>query len=272
MLLKMFKQQKQTIQNLLNKRPWFYINTQRIFGIKWPQPYIKIKNFINKIFKGKEEVFYKLAAPYKPYIYFFISAAVVTLVLFYFMTVLISQNTNLANKKNQNLFINFLSSKEVEDLKTKDRRISKKPKEVKQTPKTPKLKTKTKPLDKPKLTLPKNKLDLPKNLSKSNDFSGLGAGGSGYGDSDVTPIVRIEPNYPRKAAITGVEGFVILQFDISPLGTVINISILQASPPQIFNRSARQALTRWRYKPKIADSKAVIQKDLKVRLEFKLEK
>ena len=227
---------------------------------------------INKIFKGKEEKFYKIISPYKNQIYIFIASIFAALFIFYFMTLLISQNKSLLKKTGSNVFINFLSSKEIEDLKTKDRKIPDKPKEAEKVPDTPRLKAESQELSKPQIDIPQNNLELPKNLAEDQSFGISGGGGSNYGNSDVTPIVRIEPIYPRNAAMTGTEGFVILQFDISPIGSVTNISILQASPPQIFNRNAVQALKRWKYKPRVLNNKAVVQKGLKVRLDFKLEK
>ena len=105
--------------------------------------------------------------------------------------------------------------------------------------------------------------------------SGGPAVGGGLGeqaiDTGPAPLVRIEPQYPRKAAMQGIEGWVILQFNITASGTVSNIKILGAKPLRIFNKSAIQALRKWKYQPKIENGKAVEQKGLKVQLDFKLE-
>ncbi|MGI9549340.1 MAG: energy transducer TonB [Bdellovibrionales bacterium] len=226
-----------------------------------------------KIFKGKEASFYPRLQPYKKYIYPSFGALFITLSLFYLMTMLISQKKNLASNQDDSLSIQFLNTKELEDLKTTDRRAPENLKKIKKAPQTPTIKSEKKQLEKPQLSLPKQDLKLAKNIAKTSNFSVFGnQRGLPQGNSEVTPIVRIEPNYPRKAAIMGAEGFVILQFDITSLGTVTNISILQASPPEIFNRSAIIALQKWKYKPRILNNKPVLQKALKVRLDFKLEK
>ncbi len=230
-------------------------------------------DFLHKIFKGKEEILYLFLKTYKNYIYPILGGIFLTLTLFYIMTLLISQKKSLSKINTDNIFINFLSSKEIDELKTKDRRLPQKPKEIQTPPTTPKLNTQPNTPQKPKLSIPQQSLKLPKSILNKNSFSIFGNDAvHSYGDSEVTPIVRIEPNYPRKAAIIGAEGFVILQFDITAFGTITNISILQSSPPQIFNNSAIRALQKWKYKPKIVNNKPVMQKNLKVRLDFKLEK
>ncbi len=230
-------------------------------------------NLFSKILKSKKDTssfFWKI---YKSSIYPILGGFFITLILFYIMTILISEKRSFLLVNKNNISINFLSSKEIEKLKTKDRRLPEKPKEPKNPPATPKLNTQPNTPKKPKLSIPKQILKLPKDFSKKNKFSTFGNNSvNSHGDSEVTPIIRIEPNYPRKAAIMGVEGFVILQFDITSLGTVSNISVLQASPPQIFNGNAVRALQKWKYKPKTVNGKPVLQKSLKVQLDFKLEK
>ena len=99
----------------------------------------------------------------------------------------------------------------------------------------------------------------------------MGVGQQMNQNREETPIFRINPSYPRRAAINGVEGFVILKFDITESGETDNISVLQASPPQIFNSNAIQALKKWKYKARVVDGKAVRQNNLKVQLDFKLD-
>lgn len=87
-------------------------------------------------------------------------------------------------------------------------------------------------------------------------------------DSEATILVHVEPRYPHHA--TG-EGWVKLSFDINASGEPVNIKIMDADPKRVFERSARRALSKWRYKPAIKDGKPVRQIGNEVTLEFKLE-
>jgi len=211
---------------------------------------------------------------YTRYIYPILGGAIITLSLLYLMTILIAQKKYMSSTNQKNISIQLLSLKEIEELKTTDRLIPEKPKQASMSPITPKVPIQKNNIEPPKLSIPKQTLKLSKSLTKQGQFAilGYGAGNRDQGDSEVTPIVRIEPQYPRKAALIGAEGFVILQFDITSVGTVTNISILQASPPNIFNNNAIKALQKWKYKPKIVHNKPMMQKGLKVRLDFILKK
>ncbi|MCB0357265.1 MAG: energy transducer TonB, partial [Bdellovibrionales bacterium] len=120
---------------------------------------------------------------------------------------------------------------------------------------------------------PQLKMDMPQiaNLSSVGDGPFLGSAGGGMDDSEVLPLVRIEPQYPRKAAMQGLEGWVLLEFDINSIGTVENVKVLESIPRQVFNSSAMRALQKWKYKPKLVNGKAEKQVGLKVKLQFKLE-
>ncbi|RDV25134.1 energy transducer TonB [Alteromonas aestuariivivens] len=99
----------------------------------------------------------------------------------------------------------------------------------------------------------------------------IGAVGAMQSDGEATPIVRIDPKYPPEAARDGKEGWVRLQFTINEVGGVEDIEVLDADPKRIFDREARRALRKWKYKPKIVDGKAVRQENMFVQLDFKLE-
>lgn len=102
----------------------------------------------------------------------------------------------------------------------------------------------------------------------SIDIGGVGAM---QRDGEATPIVRIEPKYPVQAARDGKEGWVRLSFTINEVGGVEDVQIIEAEPKRIFDREARRALRRWKYKPKIVDGKPVKQFNMKVQLDFKLD-
>jgi protein TonB len=90
-------------------------------------------------------------------------------------------------------------------------------------------------------------------------------------DGDATPIVRIEPKYPTQAARDGKEGWVKLSFTINEVGGVEDVKVLDADPKRVFDREARRALGKWKYKPKIEDGKPMRQTGLTVQLDFKLD-
>lgn len=99
----------------------------------------------------------------------------------------------------------------------------------------------------------------------------IGAVGAMQRDGEATPIVRIDPKYPPEAARDGREGWVRLSFTINEVGGVDDIEVIDADPKRVFDREARRALAKWKYKPKIVDGKAVKQPNMFVQLDFKLE-
>jgi protein TonB len=102
--------------------------------------------------------------------------------------------------------------------------------------------------------------------------AGMSAPGAGFGrDGDATPIVRIEPKYPIQAARDGEGGWVTLSFTINEIGGVEDVDVIEAEPKRIFDKEAKRALRKWKYKPKVVDGKAMRQPGLTVRLDFKMD-
>lgn len=76
-------------------------------------------------------------------------------------------------------------------------------------------------------------------------------------DGDLIPLVQVSPRYPRHAQFNGIEGWVNVEFTIAPDGTVSDPIVIAAEPPQIFNRSAVNAIVRWKFKPRVVDGEPV---------------
>jgi protein TonB len=95
----------------------------------------------------------------------------------------------------------------------------------------------------------------------------LGSGGS---DRDVVPLVRVEPQYPMRAKQQGVEGWVELMFTITEMGTVTDVIVTAANAGTIFNRAAIQAVSKWKYNPKIENGVAVERPRVRQRIKFQL--
>lgn len=95
---------------------------------------------------------------------------------------------------------------------------------------------------------------------RSGGKSGAGSGGRGggsSGDSDVVVLSRPKPDYPRKALRNKEEGWVKVSFTITEKGTVSNPKVVSAKPRRVFDRSALQAIRKWRFKPKTVGGRPV---------------
>ena len=86
---------------------------------------------------------------------------------------------------------------------------------------------------------------------------------------EAIPVVRVDPEYPRKAARAGREGWVKLGFTITPSGGVTNVRVLDSRPRRVFDRAAKRALEQWRFRPQRIDGRALAREAVQV-IEFKL--
>jgi TonB family protein len=93
-------------------------------------------------------------------------------------------------------------------------------------------------------------------------------GSHGLENVDPQPIVRIPPEVPPNAR---GDGWVLVQFDVSETGTVVNARVLAAEPEGVFEKSALRAIERWRYRPAVIDGRAAPRRGLRVKLSFVLE-
>lgn len=82
---------------------------------------------------------------------------------------------------------------------------------------------------------------------------------------DVMPVVRVNPSYPDLPQHAGVEGWVLLGFDVLSDGRVVDLHVIESSPPFLFDLSAALAVSRWYYKPGAREG-------VKVKLSFNMER
>lgn len=96
-----------------------------------------------------------------------------------------------------------------------------------------------------------------------------GRDSNGAPDQAVMPLLRIEPAYPRKAARTGTEGWVKVEFTITEEGLVVDPVVLAAEPHGVFNRAALASIRKWRFRPRMIRGKPVETRASQV-IEFSL--
>ena len=102
----------------------------------------------------------------------------------------------------------------------------------------------------------------------SHDVS-LGRDGF-FSDGEYMPIVQVAPQYPRRAAERGLEGFVLLEFVVTRQGTVRDPVVIESSS-SIFDRAAMDAVMRFRYRPRVIDGEPVEVPGVRFRITFQLE-
>lgn len=97
-------------------------------------------------------------------------------------------------------------------------------------------------------------------------------GSESNGTAATTPFYKIKPKYPRAALATGVEGWVLLEIDITKEGQVDNIRVIDGEQRNMFQSEARRAVAQWKYRPFVDSSGKPFRKsDHQVRVDFKLE-
>jgi protein TonB len=74
---------------------------------------------------------------------------------------------------------------------------------------------------------------------------------------ELTPLVRVPPEYPLSALSRGTEGYVVLRFTVTESGSVIDPEVLRSEPPGVFDRAALRAVVRFKYQPQFANGKPV---------------
>lgn len=89
-------------------------------------------------------------------------------------------------------------------------------------------------------------------------------------EGDVVPLVRINPQYPRDAAMNQIEGYVTIEFTITETGSVRNPRVIDSKPPRVFDREAIRAILRWKFKPRVVDGEAIARRATQT-IEFNLD-
>lgn len=92
-------------------------------------------------------------------------------------------------------------------------------------------------------------------------------------DGAQLPIVRVQPQYPRRAMERGIEGYVVVSLTVAPDGTVPFDSILIADeePVGVFDKAAKKAASKFKYKPKVVGGVAQAVSGVQYRFTFEFK-
>ncbi len=87
----------------------------------------------------------------------------------------------------------------------------------------------------------------------------------------MIPLIRTTANYPSRALQREIEGFVELSFTVDRFGSVIDPIVINAVPEGIFERSALQSISKWKYSPAMNNGEAIATYDVRQRIVFQID-
>jgi protein TonB len=197
-----------------------------------------------------------------------VSGVVMALLLFLLMHALIGGRDGFERPEDTGRVVDFVRVRADEIVQTRERQVPKKPPPPDKPPPPPQLQTQA-PQQQVKQVLDIETPDISVGFTGGPVVAAGWQAGDNMGDGDIIPIVRIEPSYPRDAALKGIEGYVKVMLTILPDGSVGEARVIDANPPRIFNREAIRAVLRWKFKPRIVDGQAV-SREAEQTIEFNL--
>ncbi|MFZ5617227.1 MAG: TonB family protein [Pseudomonadota bacterium] len=129
------------------------------------------------------------------------------------------------------------------------------------------------PIDQPKPP----KIDFPKPSPNpgptipSDPLPNPGPGDGGFTlPGGTQPTLRIPPAYPENCRARGAQGIVLVEFDVTAEGAVVNPRVI-ASENSCLDRAAIQTISKWKYQPQTDSSgRPVPQRGLRQSFNFQL--
>jgi len=179
-----------------------------------------------------------------------ILAAAVTLSLFWVMQYLIATADRSLNKDDTSSMLDFVRIKRDESIQRRQLKPKKPPLPEAAPPQPP-----TPQLD-----------DLNPNAEKiaisavpvETDIEMTGGFSLGVGEGDYLPIVKVAPIYPNRALTRGVEGYCVVQYTVTSLGTTKDPVVVESQcTSSLFHRASINAALKFKYKPRIIDGTPV---------------
>lgn len=195
-----------------------------------------------------------------------ITGSVIAGLLFLLMNTMISMEETRAIEHETERLAPYRAQPRDERVETRERRMPDPPDERRPPPVDHR---KTRPVEPPRPDIDFPEIDVAPNLDSGVRMDDP-RNGRQKGNGRAEVLVRVEPQIPRRAAIQGIEGWVRVRFTIRTDGSVTNARVVESRPGRVFNRSALQAIERWRFRPRIVDGRPV-ERQATQEFEFRLE-
>ena len=76
----------------------------------------------------------------------------------------------------------------------------------------------------------------------------------------VKAISLEQPQFPTAARMSGIEGWVTVNYTIDDKGRVSDVRIVEAKPRRVFDSAVRKAVHNWRFEPTVVDGQPVARR------------
>ena len=87
---------------------------------------------------------------------------------------------------------------------------------------------------------------------------------------EFLPLIKVAPVYPSYALERNLQGHVLLEFAVTAAGAVRDPVVVEAEPPGVFDRAALNAVSRFKYKPKVVAGETVEVTGVRNRIVFEV--
>lgn len=191
-------------------------------------------------------------------------SAFITLGLFFVMQSLIKSGGSALTEPPRGSVMDFVRVKKEESVEKKDRKPKKPPQ-----PEAPPPEMTSPQMDSPSPDADATGMDFSADVA--TDISLDGGLSLDSGDGEYLPIVKVAPVYPRRALQRGIEGFVIVEFTVSKLGSVTSPVVIEAQPADIFDQAALDAAKKFKYKPRVINGEPTAVAGVQNRITFKID-
>ena len=192
-----------------------------------------------------------------------VMAALITLGLFYFMQALIATGEGLDEPLNVVKIVDStMPDIELEVIEETD-----KPELIEEvTEIVEEVERQVTISDGPDLNIDRSQVQIDTGLELSN--ASIAAT-----DGDYLPLVAIAPQYPTRAAQRGIQGWCLVSFTVDGLGNVVeeSIVVVDAEPPNIFDRSSERAAARFKFQPRVVNGQGVEVAGVQYLFRYELE-
>lgn len=197
----------------------------------------------------------------RPLIGFFVALAVTT-GLFWTMQFLIEISGHELDGETTHALLEFVRIERDEEI-VRINRIEKPPLPEVQPEMPPQIDTFNPDANIVKIGIPKipGETDINTIASLSNIYEG-----------DYLPIVKVAPIYPQRALSRGIQGHCVIEYTVTRQGAVRDPMVIDSMcTSSLFHKVSRDAVLKFKYKPRVMDGVAVAVSGVQNKFTFQIE-